>query len=416
MRIVYLDADFASATGETGPRSYAFARGLISRGHEVTLLTSDRQFDLPPNAGRIFRTNISGVPVVAVNVGLGRQHSRVGRLWHHLRFARAAAWYLLRTERPDVIYVTSPPLPTILPVLLAKGLRRVPFVMEVREIWPEVPRGMDLIRSRLRCFLLRRLALMGYRGAARVVALTEPAVHHIQADIPLEPKVVRIGPCCDLNLFARGDGSAIRQAQGWTDKFVCLYVGPLIRATGLEAILRVADSVREDEQFVFWLVGRGEQRAELERNIRDRELHNVVIWDDVPRGRLPDVLAAADLGLMTVRRFRVLEQASSDRLFDFLAAGKPVLLNYSGWQRDLLEKHGAGLGTPLGDYGKFYDSICRLCDRPDLRAEMGRNARVLAEARCHPDQGAEQLEEVLRDAAGLSRTAKGPREMSASKS
>jgi len=400
MRIIYLDADFASATGETGPRSYAFSRRLIARGHEVTILTSDRLLDLPSDAGRVFRTTVDGIPGVAINVGLGRASSRAGRMWHHLRFAWHALRYLLRCERPDVAYVISPPISAILPAVLVRWLRGVPYVLEVREIWPEVPRGIDLLRSRVLFFLLRRLAILGYRTAARVVALTEPAVHHIQADIPLDRKVVRIGACCDLDLFAGGDGTAIRAAQGWTDKFVCLHVGPMIRATGLEAILRVADSLREDEQFVFWLVGSGEQRPQIERDIRDRDLRNVVIWDDVPRTQLPDVLAAADLGIMTMRRYRVLEQASSDRLFDYLAAGKPVLLNYSGWQRELIERHAAGLGTTLGDYGQFFKNICKLCDRPELRASMGRNARRLAETTCHPDLLVEKLEAVLTEAVG----------------
>jgi glycosyltransferase involved in cell wall biosynthesis len=157
----------------------------------------------------------------------------------------------------------------------------------------------------------------------------------------------------------------------------------------------VADAVREDQQFVFWLVGSGDERAELQRNIQHRELPNVVLWDEVPRAQLPDVIAAADLCLMTARHFRVLEQASSDRLFDFLAAGRPVLLNYGGWQREFLESHQAGLGTALGAYGDFFGHICRLCDRPDLRAQMGRNARHLAETLCHPDLAADKVDEVL---------------------
>lgn len=409
MRVIYVDADFVSATGETGPRSYAFARRLLARGHDVTMLTSDRQFALPEQSGRIRRTTLDGLGVVAVNVGFARRRSRVGRLWHHLLFALAAGWFLLRCPRPDVVYATSPPLSVILPLLAGKWLRKVPYVLEVREIWPEVPRGIDAIRSRLLFFLLRRLALLGYRAAARVVALTEPAVHHIQADMPLSPNVLRIGSCCDFDLFGGADGSQLRARQGWEGKFVCLYFGPVTRAAGLEDVLRVADAVREDEQFVFWFVGSGEHRAELERNIRDRDLRNVVLWDEVPRSQLPELLAAADLCLMTVRRFRVLEQANSDRLFDILAAGRPVLLNYSGWQREFVEGAAAGLGTSLGDHGEFFGHICRLCDQPELRAEMGRNARRLAETACHPDAGAARLEEVLAAVVGAVSAGKSDR-------
>lgn len=411
MRVIYLDADFVSATGETGPRSHAFARRLLARGHDVTMLTSDRQFELPEQSGRIRRTTLDGLDIVAVNVGFARRRSRVARLWHHLLFALFAGWFLLRCPRPDAVYATSPPLSVVLPLLAARWLRRVPYVLEVREIWPEVPRGIDAIRSRVLFLLLRRVALLGYRSASRIVALTEPAVHHIQADIPLSRKVLRIGSCCDLDLFGNADGSALRAREGWQDRFVCLYFGPLTRAAGLEDVLRVADAVREDEQFVFWFVGSGDHRAELERNIHDRDLRNVVLWDEVPRSQMPELLAAADLCLMTVRRFRVLEQANSDRLFDILAAGRPALLNYSGWQRDFVEAAGAGLGSALGDHGEFFEHICHLCDSPERREEMGRNARTLAETVCHPDRGAEQLEAVLSSVAGLDSAAKPDRQL-----
>jgi glycosyltransferase involved in cell wall biosynthesis len=409
MRVVYLDADFASATGDTGPRSYAFARRLIGRGHAVTMLTSDRRIEVPAEAGRTFTTSVEGVPVTAIHVGLGKGYTRLGRLWHHLRFAFRAARCLLKCEKPDVVYVTSPPPSAIIPALLAKWLREVPFVLEIREVWPEVPRGIDLIRSRVLTFALRQLALAGYRAAAQVVALTEPALNHIQADIPLTPKVTKIGMCCDIELFGRGEGASLRAERGWTDKFVCLYAGPITHSAGVEAILRVADALREDEQFVFWLVGDGEARAEIERNIQHRDLRNVVVQDGVPRQVLPDIIAAADLGLMTARRFRVLEQAGCERLFDYLAAGKPVLLNYSGWQRELLEEHGAGLGTLLGDYGQFFASICRLCDNPAMRAEMGQHGRHLAETICHPDHWVDKLEQVLLAGAGMPVPAPEPR-------
>lgn len=395
MRIVYLDADFASATGETGPRSFAFARRLIDRGHQVTMLTSDRQFDVPDDAEQVFHTELEGVPVTALSVGLGRHKTRVSQIWHHLRFASAATRYLLKAPKPDVVYVTSPPLSAIMPAMVNKWLRGVPFVLEVREIWPEVPHGINQIKSRLLVFLLRQLALLGYRRATRIVGLTESAVNHIQADIPLTPKTTKIASCCDVELFGRGDGTALRQKMQWEDKFICLHVGPMAHHTGLEAILRIADVFREDERFIFWLVGEGDERKQLERNIRNRLLNNVVLWDQVPRAQLPDIMAAADLCLLTMRHYRILEQSSGDRLFDYLAAGKPVLLNYSGWQRELLEKYRSGLGTTLGRPGEYFENFRKMSERSHLRAEMGRNARRLAETMYHPDQWVDRLEQVL---------------------
>lgn len=402
MRILYLDPDFELLTGQTGPRSLAFARRLVARGHQVAILTSARHTAglLPPGAGRLSRVQTDGVEVEILNVPLRRDRSMARRIWSHLRFMVLVLPYLLRCDRPDVLYVTSPPLSVVLPAVVMRRLRKVPFVLEVRELWPEVPRGTDLIRSRLLVWCLRRIALLGYRQAARVVALTEPAVRHIEADLPLSRKVVYVPACCDVERFGREDGKALRQKHGWEGKFLCVYVGSMSRAAGLEAIVRVADVVREDEQFVFLLVGGGDGRTDLERNIRNRELRNVVLWPAASSEELPGILAAADLCLLTARQYRVLEQSVSDRLFDYLAAGRPVLLNYSGWQRELLESSGAGLGTTLGHHGEFFEHLCQLCDQPELRRRMGASARRLAETKFHPDVLIEPFLAVLTEAAG----------------
>ncbi len=402
MRIVWIDTDFAVLAGHTGTRTFALSRDLAARGHEVEVVCSDRRLPdlLPSGAWPFHSAEVEGVRVTIVHAGLGRiREGRLGWL-RHLAFTLLACGHLLRLQRPDVVCVTVPSPAGVLPALAARWLRRVPFVLEVRRLVAESLVGTGRIRSPVLIGAVTALVRSAYRGAARIVALTDPVVRHIGADPALRGKIVLVPHCCDLALFAAGDGRRLRADNAWEDRFICVHVGSMSRVNGLEAILRAADVLREDPKFLFWLIGDGEHRAMIEGNIRDRNLHNVVIWDPQPRGRLPDILAAADLCLMTVRPYPVLEQASGTRLFDYLAAGRPVLLNYGGWQRDLLESHGAGLGTGLGRHEEFWQRLCELCDDPVRRAEMGRNARLLAEQQFDQRRWTAVFEEVLAGACG----------------
>ncbi len=416
MRIVWIDTDFAALAGHTGTRTFEMSRQLAAGGHEVEVVCSDRRLpELLPSGFRSFhRSEVDGVRVTIVNAGLGRiREGRLGWL-RQLAFTLLACGYLLRVRRPDVVCVTVPSPGGLLPALAAWWLRRVPFVLEVRRLVVESLVGTGRIRSPVLIGAVTALIRCAYRGAARIVALTDPVARHIGADSAFRGKIVLVPHCCDLALFGAGDGRRLRADNEWEDRFICLHLGSMSRVNGLEAILRAADVLREDPKFLFWLVGDGEHRDQIERNIRDRGLHNVVIWDPQPRTRLPDILAAADLCLMTVRPYPVLEQASGTRLFDYLAAGRPVLLNYGGWQRDLLESHGAGLGTGLGRHEEFWQRLCELCDDPDRRAEMGRNARRLAEKQFDQQRWAAVFEEVLAAACAsgspLGGRGTGPRE------
>jgi|GEM_PF-1307141 len=397
MHIVFLDHNYSTENVGSGARCHGFASRLAARGHQVSVITSDRCLTsvLPMGGELVHRFNADGVAVSVIHVGLARPSSFLRRLRSHLVFAFVSLWQLLWMRRLDVVYAVSPPLTVVLPAIGARWLRRVRFILEVRELMPDVLIGIGSLRSRLLIRMLSWLERMAYRRASRIVTLAEGVAHHIGADLRLAEKIRTVPHSCDVASLGGGDGTQIRADNGWTGKFVCLHAGPMVRANGLEAIIRIADVLREDEQFVFWLVGDGDHREPLERNIRDRGLTNVVIWGTPSDETMRDVLAAADLCLVTIGPYPILEQGPGDRLFDYLAAGKPVLLNYGGWQRELVERYGAGLGTDLGHYEQFYQRIGDFCDHVDRRQEMTQHAREFAQNEYQFDRVFQGFEKVL---------------------
>ncbi|MFQ5495869.1 MAG: glycosyltransferase family 4 protein, partial [Phycisphaerae bacterium] len=387
MHILYLHQYFATPHGRTGTRSYEFARRWVVAGHRVTMLTSLAQLteaDLPDAATRdkqrpVTRLVIDGIDVVALQVPYHQTMGGVRRVWSFVRFMLACTWRVLCMRSVDVVYATSTPLTIGIPPLLARWLRGRRYVFEVRDVWPAVPAALGVIRSRPVLWAARRLERAIYRGADAIVTLSDGMAELVRGVAGGGKRIVTVPNCADTELFRPDiDGTDERRRRGWDGKFVCLHAGAMGRVNGLDSIVRAAEQFRDDPAFLFGLIGEGRERSRLEAR-RDRlGLGNLRILDGVAKRTLPAVLAAADVCLMTITPVEILEHNSANKLFDYLSAGRPVVLNYGGWQRRVLESAGAGVGCTLGDDQAFFDHLQQLKDDPSRRQAMGRAARTLA--------------------------------------
>ncbi|MEP0841861.1 MAG: glycosyltransferase family 4 protein [Phycisphaerae bacterium] len=396
MHIAYVHQYFATPRGSTGTRSYEFARRWAAAGHRVTVITSTAQLtaaDVP--GGDISRRRdfvIDGVRVIALPVAYSQKMGKPARMAAFARFMLASTWTLLRLRDVDVVYATSTPLTVAVPALVRRWLRKTPYIFEVRDLWPAVPVELGYLLNRWLIRTLRGLERRAYLDSAGVVALS-PGMRDAIAAVVAGRRDILVAPnCCDLDRFRPDlDGQKVRRKLGWEGRFVCLHAGAMGQVNGLDQLIRVADRLREDPAFLFVLAGDGRERPALVDQVRRRGLGNVrFVGGGEIRGQL--VLGnAADVCLVTVAPHPVLEHNSANKLFDALSAGRPVAINYSGWQRDLLEAEQAGLGCARGDEGAFAANLRWLKDHPSERAEMGRRARLLAETRFSRDRLAAEV-------------------------
>lgn len=401
MRILYIHQYFATMDSPTGTRSYEFAKRLVRRGHQVTVLTGPTHLAavVPPGARLVHRFECDGVEVVIANIAYHQTMGYGRRVLSFLLFAALATWLVLRMPRPHAIYASSTPLTVAVPALAAWWLRRVPYVLELRDLWPAVPVAVGALRGRLRVGLARWLERRAYLGARHIVVLSpgmEAAVREVVGD---RRPCTLIPNCCDLDLFGGADGAAVRRQYGWEDRCVFLHAGAMGRINGLDLVVRAADALRSESAALFVLAGEGREQAALERDVRRRGLANVVFLGKRPKREMPALFAAADVCLMTVAPFPILEINCANKWFDSLAAGKPVVLNYSGWQREVLESAGAGYGCCLGDDHEFVRRLQELVRDAQRRAQMGRSARRLGEARFSRDSCLQRVEAVLNSVA-----------------
>lgn len=400
MHILYIHQYFATPRGNTGTRSYEFARRWVAAGHRVTMLTSVAQMteeDLggPPKR-LVTRLQIDGIDIVALNVRYRQSMGIVRRVWAFVRFMMLATWTALRVKHVDKVYATSTPLTVGIPALAGWWLRRRAYVFEVRDVWPAVPIAMGVIRNRLLIRLLLRLERTIYRGAQAIVALSPGMEACVRERVDAGKRVVTVPNCADTDLFSPEiDGGRVRSERGWGDRFVCIHTGAMGRANALDVIVEAATRFRDDPDHLFVLVGEGSEKKRLQDTRDELDLKNLQIIDGQPKHELPALVAAADACLVTFAAVPILQDNSANKLFDYLAAGRPVIVNYGGWQREVLEDAKAGLGSTQGDNSSFFANIAALHDDPALRRTMGERARTLAVERYERSDLAERALDLL---------------------
>lgn len=388
MHILYIHQYFATPRGTTGTRSYEFARRWVKAGHKVTVITG--HYDIGGLEYSKKPQYIEGIKVVLVGTRYSNKQSFFRRLFSFLSFVILSSCAGLRVKDIDVIYATSTPLTVGIPAMIIKFLRRKPFVFEVRDQWPEIPIELGIIRNRILIGILLRLEKRIYRSAAAIVALSPGMAEGIRSVLDCDKRIKVIPNSCDTDLFdPRIDGSEIRERYGWSDKFVFLHVGAMGRANGLDFVIDVANELRDNSQILFVLIGEGSEKSRLQTKIQQNRLSNMQVLDSIAKAELPTVFAACDASMVIFADYPILEHNSANKFFDSLSAGKPVLLNYSGWQRDILELNKAGLGCSLCNVDEFVEKARHLWEHRDEASSMGRCARKVAEDQFDRDKLAE---------------------------
>ncbi|MHC4184107.1 MAG: glycosyltransferase family 4 protein, partial [Planctomycetota bacterium] len=345
MHILYIHQHFAIPKGSTGTRSYEFARRWVASGHKVTIITGHYDIGgLEESRGLFNRKIIDGINVRIVGIKYSNKQSFLRRIISFIMFMLCSTFAGLATKKVDIIYATSTPLTVGIPAIILKCFKRIPFLFEVRDQWPAIPIEMNIIRSPLLKKILLWLEKRIYNSSSGIVALSPGMAEGIEKVIADKKPICVVPNSCDIELFRPDiDGSNLRKEYGWEDRIVFLHFGAMGRANGLGFVIDVAEKVKDDKNILFVLVGDGIEKQRLKQLILQKNLDNVEMRDSLPKSKLPELLASCDVSMVIFADFPILQHNSANKFFDSLSAGKPVLLNYSGWQREILENNNAGL-------------------------------------------------------------------------
>lgn len=411
MRVLYFHQYFATRGRATPTRSYELARRLVERGHQVTIVSRDtRALDMErhdaPHGRLVAREQVDGIDVVYLAMPYSQFMSATARMASFAGFTVAATVAGMALPRPDVVFASSTPLTIGIPGVLVSRLKGVPFVFEIRDLWPAVPIELGMLRNRILARQAERLELGLYAAAEKVVVLSEASQESLlQRGVPAS-KLVFIPNASDLDLF-RPDvvDHDLRRSLGLQDRFMALYTGAMGRANGLAQLVDAAIALQAagEDRVAFVCVGDGTERAAQQRRAAARGLRNVHFLDPVPKRRLAGIIGAADVTLTLFAPYPSLESNSPNKFFDSLAAGRPVILNLPGWLRRLVETEAAGAYVPAGDGEALAATLAALAEEPDVVRHMAANARALAEREFDRDRMADRLAQTLEDAVATFR-------------
>jgi glycosyltransferase involved in cell wall biosynthesis len=405
MKVLYFHQHFATPSGAGGIRSYEMAQALIRAGHQVTMICGSLGAGADTGLTGEFvsgmrRGWVDGIDVVELQLPYSNHDGLARRSLTFLRYARRSVRLALR-EPCDLVFATSTPLTAALPGIAARWLRGLPFVFEVRDLWPEIPRQMGVIRNPLILGLLAGLEWCAYRSAHRLIGLSPGIVDGIARIATRRDLIDMIPNGCDIERFAADESPWRPDGVSYGD-LMAVFAGAHGPANGLDAVLDAAAVLKERgrNDIKLVLVGDGKLKATLQEQARSRGLDNVVFHPPVPKTRIIGLMKATDLGLQILADVPAFYYGTSpNKFFDYLAAGRPVLCNYPGWITDLTRDNGIGYAVPPRDAGAFADALVSASEDRAALAVMGKNALELAHASFSRHTLAERFVAVLSTAA-----------------
>jgi glycosyltransferase involved in cell wall biosynthesis len=399
MRVLYYHQHFSTPAGAAGTRSYEFARRLVRAGHSVIMVCGHYNVASTGLAGEFVRGRRRGtvdeIDVIEFNLSYSNRQGFFFRSLTFFRFALRSIGVALREEY-DLVFATSTPLTAGIPGIFARLLRRKPFVFEVRDLWPELPKQMGVIRNPLVLGAMRLLERMTYRAANACVGLSPGIVNGIRETAGHDKSVRMIPNGCDLELFRNAE------ERKKVVPVTAVFAGAHGLANGLDAILDAAVELKKRgrNDISLRLIGDGSQKPRLLGRAARQGLKNCEFEDPIPKSVLAREFEGFHIGLQVLADVPGFYYGTSpNKFFDYLAAGLPVITNYPGWVAELIEQHNCGIGVPPEDAIAFADAIEHLAVHPETRARMGQNARRLAERRFDRQQLADEFVEFLEGLA-----------------
>jgi len=411
MNILYVSQYFPPEMGAPAARAHELSRHWANAGHRVTVLTGFPNHPtgvVPDDYRRKFRRLVLREQLNKVNVVRtwllpfpNRQAHQ--RMLNYGSFFLSAATTGMFLPRPDVVIASSPQLLVALSGCWLARCKRVPFVFEVRDLWPEslaaVGMGADhsvLHRS------LGKIASFLYSRADRVVVVSPAFVDHLvqRWRVPRE-KISVIENGVETDLFSPGASGDLRRELGAEGKFVVSYIGTLGMAHGLETILDAAAQLHDRPDILFLIVGEGAEKKHILSLAATRRLRNLRFVDQQPRERVPAYISASDVCLVLLKKTELFKTVIPTKMLEFMSCARPVILGVDGQARRILEEAAAGLAIDPENCSALIEAISFLEANRDRGQELGRNGREYIVRKLSRVQTAEKYLHLLAELLNL---------------
>lgn len=392
MKVLYIHQYFRTPDEGGAIRSYYLTRELVKKGFEVEVISAH-------NENQVEVKNIEGVRVHYLPVYYHNSLSFSERIRSYLKFAFLAIVRSYSIKKPDLCYVMTTPLTTGLVALCIKWTRRVPYIFEVGDLWPLVPVEMGIIRNKVLKTLLFRFEKLCYAGARGIVALSPAIAEYIESKVPGKPieTITNIADCAYFVPEKKSDET--RQKFGIKSELVISYAGTLGMANQMEYLVEAAMAVA-NLPVKFLIIGEGAQKEKITGMVGEYGLRNVTFLPQCDRKGIREVLNVSDAIYISFVNIPSINTGSPNKLFDGLASGKLIIVNFEGWIKNLIYTNDAGFSYSPENTVSFNEKLSLFLDNKEILKSFQKNARQLAENSFSLDRLSEKQEGFINKVTG----------------
>jgi glycosyltransferase involved in cell wall biosynthesis len=379
MHILLIHQAFADLDEAGGTRHYEMARILAHEGHQVTIIASPISYitgktTTSEKANPKKSNPIPGVTILRVATYSGLHRSFFHRMISFFSFMISSFIAGLQVRKVDLVWGTSPPIFQGFTAWLLSFLKGVPFLFEVRDLWPAFAVAVGVLHNKLLITMSLWLERFLYRKATKVVVNSPGYLDHVKThgarDVVLIPNGV------DPEMFTITDHTVHNP---WMDKkkdhFIVLYAGAHGLSNDLPTVLQAAKLLEKEPAIRFWLVGDGKEKANLISLAEKMRLSNLDFFSSVSKLEMNQVLAASDAGIAILLPIALYKTTYPNKVFDYMAAGKPVILAIDGVIRQVVDNANAGIFAEPGNPAQLVDAIDYLFTHTDMALQMGLNGK-----------------------------------------
>jgi glycosyltransferase involved in cell wall biosynthesis len=387
MKILYVSQYFPPEMGAPAARAAELARYWVQDGHEVTVLTGfpNHPTGVVPAEYRskirrlVMRENLDGVNVVRTWLFPFPNRKAHERILNYSSFCASASTTGMFVSRPDVLIATSPQLLVGLSGWWLARTKRVPFVFEVRDLWPEslAAVGMGNPDSMLNRSL-GSVAGFLYKRSEHIVVVTAAFKEYLIQNWRLSPeKISIVENGVESDLFSpRVNNADLRTELGGEGKFVVAYIGTMGMAHGLETLVQAATELQKTAPDVlFLMVGEGSDKERVINGARSQGLTNMRFVSQQPREKVPEFISISDACLVLLKKSELFKTVIPTKMLEFMSCERPVILGVDGQARKIMDQAGAGIYVEPENVAALVHVITQLAANPLLRETLGRNGR-----------------------------------------
>ncbi len=387
LKIVFISEYFPPEIGAGSNRVYELCKQWVDSGVKVTVITGFPDYPtgrIPPEYKglKFLREVKEGIEVIRTFTIPAPNKGFFLRVVSFISFMLSGiiqgSW---ASGKQDIVIATSPPFFVGISGYIISKIKRVPFVFEVRDLWPESIVQLGQLKNKLIITILEKIEYFLYRNCSHIVSVADSTVQVLVSNGISKEKIDVIKNGADLNLFLpQNKNKDLFSSLDISNKFVVAYIGTIGLSHDIDKVLDTANLLRNNNEIVFLIIGEGAEKGNLLRKQKELNLNNVIFLDNVDKMLLPDYYSICDILLVSLKKLPLFEKVIPSKIFEIFAMRKPIIINVDGEARKIVEDSGGGIFVEPGNEVALKNCILFLYERPHLLESMGEKGRKFIEA------------------------------------